>query len=94
MAVFLTTQKAIDYDQTNKLLRSVFYCDDPTDWEAEDLVIVGMPTGYDIWAGSWCYDKAGNMAIMDSEGAWNWLGSTPDNLSKVVEILKNNEKKG
>lgn len=94
MAIFVVDSKAIRYDQTNKLIRTVFYADAATDWEEEEFTIVDMPTGYEIWAGSWCYTADGNLGIFDSTGVWNWLGSTPDNLSKVVEQLKEIKKGG
>ena len=77
--------KRIDsYDQTEKLVTAVLYCDDKTDWEPEIInegeeneetiypVINNIPLGYELDCGSWCYTKTGVIGILDSDGTWNW----------------------
>lgn len=72
------------YEQTAKKVTAVIFADDKTDWdpvienegeENEETIyptIYGLPMGYELDAGSWCYTKTGVIGILDSEGNWNW----------------------
>lgn len=60
--------KVVSRNLDEKLARCILGADDLSELESEDLVIVGMPAGYDLDFFSRCLDLSGAVAIYGSEG--------------------------
>ena len=60
--------KVVSRNLDEKLARCILGADDLSELESEDLVISGMPAGYDLDFFSRCLDLSGAVAIYGSEG--------------------------
>lgn len=64
---------AENYDHTNKKITGSLFSD--TKAEITDgMAIVGVPSGYKMDFGSDVTTSYGEVAFMQSDGTWNWLG--------------------
>ena len=60
--------KVVSRNKNEKLARCILGADSLSELESEDLLIVGMPEGYDLDFFSRCLDLTGAVAIYGSEG--------------------------
>lgn len=60
--------KVISRNKDEKLARCILGADELSELESEDLIIVGMPDGYDLDFFSRCLDLTGAVAILGSDG--------------------------
>lgn len=65
--------KVLDRKRDDMMCRCILGADELTELESDELVIVGMPVGYELDFFSRCLDKTGAVAILDSTGTWNTL---------------------
>lgn len=85
--------ETIKCHQSEKTIIAYLIADAKTDWQEDPLEIVDIPVGYELAMGSYCVTAAGDLGILDSDGVWNWLGDTPEDLAKtIVKELKKTEK--
>lgn len=60
--------KVISRNKDEKLARCILGADELSELESEDLIIVGIPDGYDLDFFSRCFDLTGAVAILGSDG--------------------------
>lgn len=63
--------KVLSRKKDDMMCRCILGADTLSELEEEELVIVGLPVGYELDFFSRCLDKTGAVAILDSTGTWN-----------------------